>query len=134
MNVVAIGETIRGLGISGSLSFVLASVAAMIALAALDFVGAVFAKEWADGKHAMWFLAGLLTFGLLFVVYAASLRFAELSTVTFGWIVFLQAGILLYEKVRFAVDISPDMGFAIAAILVLQAYLVLAPGSAAAGG
>lgn len=134
MNVAAIGETIRGFGLSGSLSFVLASVGAMIALAGLDFVGSVFAKEWADGKHPLWFLAGLLTFGLLFVVYATSLRFAELSTVTFGWIVLLQVGILLYERLRFAVDISPDKGFAIVAILVLQAYLVLAPGSGAAGG
>lgn len=129
MNVPAIGETVRGLGVSGSLSFALVSVAAMIALAGLDFVGSVFAKEWAEGKHPMWFLAGLLTFGLLFVVYAVSLRFAELSTVTFGWIVLLQVGILLYERFRFAVDLTPDKGFAIVAILVLQAYLVLAPGS-----
>ena len=133
MNGAAIGETIRGLGVSGSFSFVLASLVAMIALASLDFLGSVFAKEWADGRHPLWFLAGLLTFGLLFVVYAGSLRFAELSTVTFGWIVFLQVGILLYEPFRFAVDISPDKGFAIAAILLLQAYLVLAPGAGAAG-
>jgi hypothetical protein len=133
MNITGIGEIARAVGSPGSWAFLLASVGAMVALAALDFVGAAFAKEWADGKNPAWFLAGLLTFALLFVVYAASLRFAELSTVTFGWIVLLQVGILLYERLRFAVEISPDKGFAIAAILVLQAYLVLAPGSGAGG-
>src|SRR6266545_2237436 len=69
--------------------------AAMVMLAALDFLGTVFAKEWAE-RHNHWlFAAGLLAFGVLFAVYAVSLHVAELSTVTFGWIVTLQIGLLL---------------------------------------
>lgn len=134
MSIAGIGELLRTLGIPSSWSFLLASVGAMIGLAALDFIGAVFAKEWADGRQPIWFVAGLVSFGLLFVLYAGSLRFAELSTVTLGWIVFLQVGILVYERLRFAVDLSPDKWFAIAAILVLQVYLVMAPGFGSGGG
>jgi hypothetical protein len=101
--------------------------AAMAMLAALDFFGAVFAKEWAE-RHNHWlFAAGLLTFGLLFAVYAASLHVAELSTVTFGWIVSLQVGLLLVERFRYAVAIPQGKWVAIVLILLLQAYLVLAP-------
>jgi hypothetical protein len=102
-------------------------VAAMAMLAALDFFGAVFAKEWAE-RHNHWlFAAGLLTFGVLFAVYAASLHVAELSTVTFGWIVSLQVGLLLVERFRYAVAIPQGKWVAIVLILLLQAYLVLAP-------
>jgi hypothetical protein len=101
--------------------------AAMAMLAALDFFGAVFAKEWAE-RHNHWlFAAGLLTFGVLFAVYAASLHVAELSTVTFGWIVSLQVGLLLVERFRYAVAIPQGKWVAIVLILLLQAYLVLAP-------
>lgn len=99
----------------------------MLALAGLDFVGAVFAKEWAERQHAGMFLAGLLTFGVLFIVYAAILKVAELSVVTFGWVVFLQIGILLLDRLRYEVHLSAGKWAAIVAILALQAYLILAP-------
>ena len=114
-------------GVPASWHFFLISLGAMLALAGLDFVGAVFAKQWADGRHPAWFLAGLLAFGVLFAVYAASLRVAELSVVTFGWIVFLQVGLLLYERLRHGVELPAAKWAAIAAILALQAYLILAP-------
>jgi hypothetical protein len=60
-------------------------------------------------------------------VYAVSLRVAELSTVTFGWIVTLQVGLLLLERIRYAVELPNGKWAAIVAILVLQAYLILAP-------
>jgi hypothetical protein len=44
----------------------------------------------------------LVAFGALFAVYAVSLKVAELSTVTFGWIVTLQVGLLLLERIRYA--------------------------------
>jgi hypothetical protein len=50
-----------------------------------------------------------------------------LSTVTFGWIITLQVGPLLLERVRYAVVLPSGKWVAIVAILVLQAYLVLAP-------
>jgi hypothetical protein len=102
-------------------------VGAAVTLAALDFVGTVFAKEWASG-HNHWFLAGgLLMFGVLFIVYALSLKTAELSTVTLGWMVFLQIGLLLIERFHYGVTLPSGKWIAIAAILCLQAYLILAP-------
>lgn len=57
---------------------------------------------------------------------------AELSTVTFGWVVLLQVGILILERVRYDVELPPGKWVAIAAILVLQAYLIMAPNGAGA--
>jgi hypothetical protein len=102
-------------------------VGAMTVLACLDFIGAVFAKGWAEGGGHWQFAAGLAAFGLLFGVYARILGVAELSTVTFGWIVGLQVGILVFERVRYSVQIPTGKMIAIVAILALQAYLVLAP-------
>src|SRR4029453_6494235 len=76
-------------------------VGAMLMLAALDFIGAVFAKEWGAQRNHWLFAAGLGAFAALFAVYAVSLRMAELSTVTFGWIVTLQVGLLLLERLRY---------------------------------
>jgi hypothetical protein len=100
---------------------------AMAALAGLDLLGAVLAKGWAEGGSLLRFAAGLATFALLFVVYARILTVAELSTVTFGWIVCLQVGLLLFERIRYAVQIPTGKMVAIVVILALQAYLVLGP-------
>ncbi|MBA3852418.1 MAG: hypothetical protein H0X59_08660 [Chloroflexi bacterium] len=129
---MGIDGAVRALGVPASWHFYVISLAAMLALAGLDFVGALFAKEWAERQHAGFFLAGLLCFGVLFAVYAASLRVAELSVVTFGWIVFLQVGLLVLDRVRYGVELPPGKWVAIAVILVLQAYLVLAPNTATA--
>ena len=118
---------LRPIGGSPAIQVIVVSVFTMLVLAALDFVGAVFAKEWADGKHPLWFVAGLATFGVLFTFYAISLKTAELSIVTIGWVVFLQVGLVLYEKFRFGVTLSPLKWAAIVLILGLQAYLVLVP-------
>ncbi|MFT4039045.1 MAG: hypothetical protein QM692_12745 [Thermomicrobiales bacterium] len=107
--------------------FVLTSLSAMLLLAAFDFVGAIFAKEWADTRQPWWFAAGLLTFVGLFCFYANSLKTAELSIVTIGWVVFLQVGLLLYERLRYGTELPPQKWAAIALVLLLQAYLVLAP-------
>lgn len=122
----------RVLGISPAWQFLLASLGTMLILALLDFVGAVFAKEWADTRHPGWFVLGLASFGMLFVFYASSLRTAELSIVTIGWVVFLQVGIVLYERFRFGATLSPAKWAAIILILALQTYLVLAPNESSA--
>ena len=122
----------RTLGISPVWQFVLASLGTMLILALLDFVGAVFAKEWADTRHPGWFVLGLASFGILFVFYASSLRTAELSIVTIGWVVFLQVGLVLYERFRFGATLSPAKWAAIVLILALQSYLVLVPNDSAA--
>jgi hypothetical protein len=100
---------------------------AMVALAGLDMLGAVLAKEWALRHQPVWFVAGLAAFALLFTVYAVSLHIAELSIVTMGWIVFLQVGLLLIDSARYGVAFPPGKWLAIGVILALQAYLILAP-------
>src|SRR5207253_2194706 len=86
---------------------VIVSVAAMLVLAGLDFVGALFAKEWAERGRMPMFLLGLASFAILFVVYARILKVAELSTVTIGWVVFLQVGLLTLDALKYDVRISP---------------------------
>ena len=107
--------------------FFLTSIAAMTVLALLDFIGAVFAKEWADTRQPWWFVAGLVTFIGLFAFYATSLKTAELSIVTIGWVVLLQVGLLMYERVRYGAQLPPLKWIAIILILALQTYLVLVP-------
>jgi multidrug transporter EmrE-like cation transporter len=124
---------IRSLSQGPALQFFLTSIAAMLILALLDFIGAVFAKEWADTRQPAWFLLGLATFMGLFAFYALSLKTAELSIVTIGWVVFLQVGLVLYERLRYGVTLSPAKWAAIALILALQAYLVLVPNDQGAG-
>jgi hypothetical protein len=99
----------------------------VILLAGLDLAGSVLAKEWAGDAHPLAFAGGLLTFVALFTVYAIGLRYAEMSTVTFGWIVVLQVGVLLVERLRYQVELPTGKWFAMGAIIALQGYLVLAP-------
>jgi hypothetical protein len=113
--------------------FYIVSLGAMIMLAGLDMLGAVLAKEWVTRHHPAWFIAGLISFGVLFAVYAASLHVAELSIVTLGWIVFLQVGLLAIDSVRYGVTFPRGKWLAIALILVLQIYLELAPNGDRAG-
>ena len=113
------GETMGGSGAGEAVvermdASPLLLVGAMVMLAALDFLGAVLAKEWAEGRNHRLFAAGLVAF-------------EALSTVTFGWIVTLQVGLLLLERIRYAVELPNGKWAAIVAILVLQAYLILAP-------
>lgn len=105
--------------------FLLAS--AMVVLAGLDFGGALLAKHWADNGNRLSFLIGLTLFVVLFVVYAASLKTAELSIVTMGWVVLLQVGLILVDRLHYNVSISAEKWAAIVVILLLQAYLILDP-------
>ena len=43
-------------------------------IVALDLVGAVLAKEWAEERNHWLFAGGLAAFGALFAVYALSLK------------------------------------------------------------
>jgi multidrug transporter EmrE-like cation transporter len=130
MEFDALDRFVRPQLASGTWQFIITSLSAMIILALFDFVGAVFAKEWADTRQPWWFVAGLATFMGLFCFYAYSLKTAELSIVTIGWVVFLQVGLLVYERVRYGTELPPMKWAAIALILALQAYLVLAPNNA----
>lgn len=120
---------VRPLGLSPAVQLAVASVATMLVLALLDFIGAVFAKEWADTRNPAWFAAGLAAFVVLFAFYAGSLKTAELSIVTIGWVVFLQVGLVLYERIRYDATLSPAKWAAVILILVIQTYLVMTPNS-----
>ena len=74
---------------------------ATVVLAGLDVAGAVAAKEWAEHRATLVLVAGLVLAVLLFVVYAASLQYASLTTVTFGWVVMLQVGVVLVDRFRY---------------------------------
>jgi hypothetical protein len=96
--------------------------AAIAALAGLDLLGAVFARSWAEHRSQVSMLAGMVVFSALFVVYAKSLDYAELSTVTIGWVVLLQVGVLALDRMH-GVAIPPNRLGAIAVILALQVYV-----------
>ncbi|HSF98951.1 MAG TPA: hypothetical protein VLA55_09680 [Ornithinibacter sp.] len=100
---------------------------AMAALAGLDLLGAVAAKEWAERQNITAIALGVLAFVLLFWVYASSLQYAELAVVTMGWIVLLQVGIVIVDRVHFGNVLPADKMCAIVIILAAQGYLVLAP-------
>jgi hypothetical protein len=107
--------------------FPVVATLAMLVLAVLDIVGALLAKAWLAERSAPLFAAGLAVFGLLFWVYASSLRYADLATVTFGWIVLLQVGLLLIARFRDGAPIGAGRYTAVVLILALEAYLILAP-------
>lgn len=99
----------------------------MVALAGLDFIGALLARQWATSGSRPCFLMGIGTFVLLYLVYAKSLETAELSVVTMGWIVLLQVGLILVDRFHFSVPMSWDRWLVVAVILLLQAYLIVDP-------
>ncbi len=134
MDFDAVFRLFRPQGLSPFWQFFLTSISAMLVLALLDFIGAIFAKEWADTRQPWWFVAGLVAFMGLFAFYATSLKTAELSIVTIGWVVFLQVGLLLYERVRYGASLPPLKWAAIVLILTLQAYLVLVPNETTSSG
>lgn len=105
---------------------------AMVCLATLDLLGAVFAKEWAD--HGGWraLLLGAGAFLVLFWVYASSLQYAELALVTMGWVVMLQVGLVMLDRWRYGVELPAGKWVAIGVVLAAQAYLVLAPSASSA--
>jgi hypothetical protein len=111
---------------------------AMVCLAGLDLLGAVFAKEWAENGSIRALVLGAGAFLVLFWVYASSLKYAELALVTMGWVVMLQVGLVLIDRWRYGVELPTGKWIAIGVVLVAQAYLVLAPSASqattAAGG
>lgn len=97
-------------------------IAAMVALGALDLIGAALAKSWSEHRSIITMIGGVAVFAVLFVVYGKSLEYAELSTVTIGWIVILQVGVVVLDRLQ-GVAIPPSKMGAIVLILLLQAYL-----------
>lgn len=104
----------------------------MVALAGLDLLGAIAAKEWAEKQNTVALALGALSFIVLFWVYASSLQYAELAVVTMGWIVLLQVGIILVDRLHFGATLPAGKMAAVVVILAAQAYLLLAPSTSQA--
>ena len=106
----------------------LVATLAMVLLAGLDLVGALFAKEWAENGSIRALVLGAGAFVVLFWVYASSLKYAELALVTMGWVVMLQVGLVLIDRWVYGVELPLGKWVAIGVVLLAQGYLVLAPG------
>ena len=107
----------------------MAKVAAIIGitlmLAAVDVVESVLAKEWSE-RRTLWLLAaGVATAVLLFGLFAFAVRFTDMSTVTLGWIVVLQVGLMVTERVRYGIDHGFDRWAVVAVMVGLQGYLLV---------
>lgn len=100
-----------------------------LALAGIDLAEAVLAKEWATRRSPWLLVAGLVASGLLFALLVVALGYTEMSTLTIGWIVVLQLGLMVTESVRYGVTHAPDRWVAMGAIVCLLAYLVMSPSS-----
>lgn len=100
---------------------------AMVLLAVLDLGGSLAAKEAVERRSPGLAALGAGLFLAVFWVYISSLRVAELSVVTFGWIVILQVGVVMLDRYRYGVIPARGAWLAIVILLAAQAYLVLAP-------
>jgi hypothetical protein len=107
--------------------FSMMGTGSMLALAGLDLIGAYCAMRYLHTGHQAWWSVGAISYVFLFGVYAASLKWAELGTVTLGWIVFLQVGVLIMDKVANGTVLPTGKWVAVAAILGLMGYVLLAP-------
>jgi len=102
------------------------SVAGLIlALAAIDFVGALVAQDYADRRRMSALLLGSVLSVALFVVYAVALRMADLSIVTMGWIVMLQVALIGFDVVRNGLHLGAAQWTAVALVLVAQVFLTV---------
>ena len=101
------------------------AVGTIVVLAGLDLCGAYLAKEFSIRPRWMVYAGGLVAFGLLFVIYAKSLRVTELWIVTFGWVGLLEVGVLVIDRLQFGTTI-PRHKLVLAAVIVsLQVVLML---------
>ena len=101
----------------------LSVVGFMLALAAIDFGGALVAQDFADRRRLSTLLVGSGLSIALFVVYAVALRLADLSIVTMGWIVMLQVALIAWDVVRHGLHLNAVQWAAVASVIVLQVFL-----------
>ncbi|SRR5580765_9069727 len=119
--------------VPSSWPFAVTAVVAMVTLAGLDLLGAYAAKEWSRGRSPAMLALGLVSFLVLFWVYASALQYAELAIVTLGWIVLLQVGLLLIDRWHYGVHLAPTKWAAIVVILAAQAYLLMPAAGSVSG-
>jgi hypothetical protein len=106
------------------------AAAAIVTLAGLDLLGALLARRWSESgggpAKLLFFTGGIAVFVVLFAVYAASLRVAQLVPVTFGWIALLQVGLLIVDAAGRHRTVPAGHWAAAAAIIALEGYLLFA--------
>ncbi|MEO6124940.1 MAG: hypothetical protein ABIR32_14645 [Ilumatobacteraceae bacterium] len=100
-------------------------VGAVVTLAGLDLLGAYLAKEFSVKPRWIVMVAGLAAFGLLFFVYVKSLALTDLWVVTFGWVVLLEVGVLVLDRLRFDTHIPTHKMVLAGMIVILQVGLML---------
>jgi hypothetical protein len=128
-----VAEYLPLIRVPSSWPFGVTAVCAMVSLAALDLVGAYAAKEWSRRGAPAMLAVGVGAFLVLFWVYASALQYAELAIVTLGWIVLLQVGLLLIDRLHYGIHLAPTKWVAIVVILAAQAYLLVPAAGAATG-
>ena len=118
-------DAVPMLRLPSSWPLVVNATVAMAALAVIDLVAAYAAKEWVLHRASSMLALGVVSMVLLFWVYASALQFAELSVVTFGWIVLLQLGVLVLDQFKYGVNHPPRTWLVVAIMMAAQGYLVL---------
>ncbi|MCB0967068.1 MAG: hypothetical protein KDB37_09560 [Ilumatobacter sp.] len=104
-----------------------------LVLAAVDVIEAILAKEWSE-RRSVWLLVGGVAAAIaLFALFSVAMRYSDMSTVTLGWIVVMQVGLMVTERVRYGVDHGLDRWAAVAGMVALQAYLLFRAAEPAAG-
>lgn len=100
------------------------TLAAVVGLAGLDLAAAMLAKEYSLRPRVLLMAAGLVTSAALFVVYVKSLSYGDLWVVTFGWIAFLQVGVVVIDRMRFGTSLSIRNVVLISVLVVAQVLLM----------
>lgn len=98
----------------------------VVVLAGIDLVAGVIGKSWAASHSAWTMAAGCVLYGVLFWLYAISLRYGELSTVTIAWVVLLTVGDMVLDRFYYNVHFGTPKWVAAGAAVLLLAVL-LAP-------
>ena len=108
----------------GKLGGISTIVGLTIALAGLDVIESVLAKEWSVRRNHWLLLAGITASLMLFMLFVVAIRYTEMSTVTLGWIVTMQAGLMITEHIRYGVHHSADRWVVVGVMVLLQGYLL----------
>ncbi|MEZ5298782.1 MAG: hypothetical protein R2697_21620 [Ilumatobacteraceae bacterium] len=104
-----------------------------LVLAAVDVIEAVMAKEWSERRSVWLLVGGVAAATALFALFSVAMRYSDMSTVTLGWIVVMQVGLMVTERVRYGVDHGLDRWAAVAGMIALQACPAVPPPKPAAG-
>lgn len=103
----------------------LSTVIVCCVLTGLEMVAAIFATN--NGRP--WFIAGIVTFMILFVVYNISLDMASLTVVTIGWIFTSQIAAVLLDKYYFEKTVTMPQLIGVGVILFGVAIMCIPAGA-----